>query len=32
MSTVFDDPRLEQLAQELATAEGTTVERWSARA
>ena len=26
MSIVIDDPRLEQLAQELAAAEGTTVE------
>ena len=26
MSIVIDDPRLEQLAQQLATAEGTTVE------
>ncbi len=27
MSIVIDDPRLEQLAQQLAAAEGTTVER-----
>ena len=27
MSIVINDPRLEQLAQQLATAEGTTVER-----
>jgi hypothetical protein len=26
MSIVIDDPRLEQLVQEIATAEGTTVE------
>ena len=26
MSIVIDDPRLERLAQELAAAEGTTVE------
>jgi len=27
VSIVIDDPRLEQLAQQLAAAEGTTVER-----
>ena len=32
MSIVIDDPLLEQLAQQLAAAEGTTVESVCARA